>query len=288
MLSDIGIQGGATAQVAATVIFAVCVLTMRWLIIRTAIQRHLDPEKLFQVRKLSLYLASALVFGATLWIWSENIEDVGTFLGLASAGIAIALADVFLNLAGWIYIVLRRPFKAGDRIQVGDHIGDVIDIRIVRFTLFEIGNWVDADQPTGRLIHLPNATLFRQSMSNYTEGFEHIWHEISVVVTFESDWRRAEAMLRTILDGHHMTEEQVHAEMELEVASQRYLIRARDLHPTTYVDIEDSGVELTGRLLIHPRERRAVHDQLVREILSGIESDPTVELAYPTIRTFRP
>jgi small-conductance mechanosensitive channel len=77
---------------------------------------------------------------------------MSTFLGLVAAGIAVALKDPLTNLAGWLFILWRRPFTAGDRVQIGEHKGDVIDLRLFRFTLLEIGNWVHADQSTGRLL----------------------------------------------------------------------------------------------------------------------------------------
>ena len=87
--------------------------------------------------------------------------------------------------------MIRKPLKVGDRVQIGDVTGDVIDIRIFQFSVIEIGNWVDADQSTGRIIHIPNGTIFIKWQANYTAGFEYIWNEIPVLVTFESDWKTA-------------------------------------------------------------------------------------------------
>jgi small-conductance mechanosensitive channel len=256
-------------------------------VIRQIHRRIDDPELLFRARKTAAYIATFVIVLAVARIWSGAFGDLGTFLGLLSAGIAIALADVFLNLAGWLYIITRRPFKAGDRIEVAGMAGDVVDIRVFRFTLLEIGNWVDADQSTGRLLHIPNGLLFRQGMANYTEGFAHIWHEIGVLVTFESDWERAEEIIRLQLEPYHMKEEEMHAAREFREASRRYFIRYKELDPIVYTTVKDSGVMLTARLLIHPRQRRGVDDTLWRGILKAFAEEPNVELAYPTIRTYR-
>lgn len=85
-------------------------------------------------------------------VWFEGIHSIATFLGLLSAGVAIALKDLLANLAGWGFIMWRRPFEVGDRVQIGNDTGDAIDLRIFQFTLMEIGNWVEADQITGRTI----------------------------------------------------------------------------------------------------------------------------------------
>ena len=274
-------------ELIATVATIVVVLILRWLVIRQVHRRIEDPELLFRARKTAAYVTTIVIILAIARIWSGAFGDLGTFLGLLSAGIAIALADVFLNLAGWVYIVTRRPFKAGDRIEVAGMAGDVVDIRVFRFTLLEIGNWVDADQSTGRLLHIPNGLLFRQGMANFTEGFQHIWHEIAVLVTFESDWERAEAIIREQLEPYHMDEEEMHAAREFREASRRYFIRYKELDPIVYVNVKDSGVMLTARLLIHPRQRRGVDDAVWRGILHAFAEEPSVELAYPTIRTFR-
>ena len=142
-------------------------------------------------------------------IWINTVDSLATYLGLATAGLAIALQSPIVNLAGWLFILLRRPFEVGDRIQVGQHAGDVIDIRFYQFTINEIGNWVDADQSTGRVIHIPNGVVFREPQANYTQGFTHIWHEIGVMVTFESNWgksqrhseRHSERAYRTLDQG---------------------------------------------------------------------------------------
>lgn len=98
---------------------------------------------------------------------------------------AIALADVLKNMAGWMYIPSRRPFRVGDRIEIEGTRGDVVDIRLFCFSLMEIGNWVDAEQSTGRLVHVPNGSVFINQVANYTEGFQYIWHEMPVRTFFQ-------------------------------------------------------------------------------------------------------
>ena len=283
----LNISDTVAGQLTATVAMIGVVLILRFLVGRQIHRRVDDPELLFRARKTAAYISTIVIALAVARIWAGAFGDLGTFLGLLSAGIAIALADVFLNLAGWLYIIARRPFKAGDRIEVAGMAGDVVDIRVFRFTLLEIGNWVDADQSTGRLLHVPNGLLFRQGMANYTEGFNHVWHEIPVLVTFESDWDRAEAIIREQLEPYHMTDEDMHAAREFREASRRYFIRYKELDPIVYVTVKDSGVLLTARLLINPRQRRGVDDAVWRGILAAFAEEPSIELAYPTIRTFR-
>jgi small-conductance mechanosensitive channel len=96
----------------------------------------------------------ALFFLLVGRVWLKEFESVTTFLGIVSAGLAIAMKDPLVNVAGWLFILWRHPFKVGDRIQIGVHAGDVIEISIFQFTIMEIGNWVHADQRTGRIVHI--------------------------------------------------------------------------------------------------------------------------------------
>lgn len=156
-------------------------------------------------------------------IWIDEFRFLLTFFGLLTAGIAIALKDPVTDLAGWFFIVWRKPFDVGDRIQIGDHAGDVIDIRIFQFTIIEIGNWVDADQSTGRILHIPNSKLFLQVLANYSIGFNYIWHEIGVLVTFESNWQKAKEILAKIVNDKsvHISKS---AERKIKDASKKYMI----------------------------------------------------------------
>jgi small-conductance mechanosensitive channel len=218
-------------------------------------------------------------------VWVQAFRQFGAFLGLFSAGLAIAMKDPLTNLAGWFFIVFRHPFVVGDRIQVAKFSGDVIDIRMFQFTLLEIGNWVDADQSTGRIIHLPNSMVFLKAQANYSTGFEYIWNEIPVNVTFESNWKKAKELLLDIVNRHA---ESIGKEAEREIfkASRNYMIYYTHLTPIVYTKVIDFGVKLTMRYLCNPRRRRGSENEIWEEVLSMIDLHKDIELAYPTTRFY--
>jgi hypothetical protein len=230
-------------------------------------------------------MATAIFVVVVTWVWLPFFDDLGTFLGLLSAGIAIALADVFLDLAGWLFIVFRRPFKVGDRIEINGTAGDVIDVRAFRFTVLEIRNWVDADQSTGRVVHVPNGSLFKYPTANFTEGFYHIWHEIPVLVTFESDWKRAEELNLEAVAPIALGEDELREQQRIASSTRDYLITYKELKPTVYVTTRDSGILLTARLLVAARTRRGTDDSVWRTLLTSFAAEPSIDLAYPTGRT---
>ncbi|MBL8741626.1 MAG: mechanosensitive ion channel family protein [Myxococcales bacterium] len=229
--------------------------------------------------QLLLLFLSFIVLGR---VWLQDASGLGTWLGLLSAGVAVSLQDPLENLAGWVYIATSRPFRVGDRIQIGEHAGDVLDVHPFSFTLLEIGNWVNADQSTGRLIHVPNGWLFKYAVAGYDQGFPFIWNEISVTVTFESDWRAAKAALEAVLDEHA---EKID-ESEFNRAGEAMHIQFSRVTPVVWTDTAPEGVRLTMRYLCRPRARRVSASEIWEAILDAFEALSNVDLAYPTTRRF--
>jgi len=258
---------------------------LRRVVMRVVDRRVDDSRLLYQWSKGSSQVAFVVALLLVAMIWLEAIQSLGTFLGLLSAGLAIALKDMVASMAGWVFILWRRPLVLGDRIQIGDLKGDVVDIRIFQFTLLEIGNWVDADQSTGRIIHVPNSLLFTQSLANYTSQFAFIWTEIPVLLTFESDWQRAKGILERIL-SETVEGEVAEAEQAGRTASRKFLIHFGKLSPKVYTSVEDSGVLLTLRFICHARQRRGRNEQIWEAILEAFATEDGIDFAYPTTRMY--
>ena len=254
-------------------------------VLRVVDQRVEDHHLRYRWSKTSAYVAFGVGLLLMAQVWFTAVREVGTFLGLVSAGLAIALKDLVADLAGWFFILWRRPFEPGDRIQLGEHAGDVVDIRIFAFTIMEIGNWVAADQSTGRLIHVPNASVFSQALANYTASFPYLWNELPVLVTFESDWRKAKKLLLEIVMEEGLATSR-DAEQTLKTSSKRFLIRYPTLTPIVYTSVQDSGVLLTIRYLTQPRQRRGTAQVLWERILDAFAEAPDIDFAYPTQRLF--
>jgi len=255
-------------------------LVLRWIRSQTD-----DPEVVFRARKVTSTVATFIGLVTLAFFWVDAFSSLATYLGLLSAGVAVALGDLLKNMAGYAYIMTRHPCRIGDRVEIRGIQGDVIDIRMFRFTLMEVGNWVDADQSTGRLVHVPNGAVFTDALINYTEGFSHIWDEIPVHITFESDWVKAEEMMREVID-QHAPEVESSARNRIRETAKEYQIKIGKLTPIVYLSVGESGVILTARYLVEARRRRTVNSEMWRGILEAFSAEHRVDFAYPTVRTY--
>ena len=259
-----------------------------FLLIRSAVMRVLlsNVTDVRQRYSWSRGVTSAIAILILIFlgvIWFAGLERIATFAGILGAGVAVALHDTIANIAGFLFIMLRRPFEVGDRIEIEGVAGDVIDIRVFQFSLLEIGNWVDADQSTGRIVQVPNGKVLSATTASFNKGFEYIWHEIPVLITFESDWKKAKGILEDIVDEDTFV---VAEEVERQVrrAASHYLIYSGKVTPIVYTTVRDSGVLLTVRYMTKPKTRRGTEQQLWEQILERFAEHDDVQLAYPTIR----
>jgi small-conductance mechanosensitive channel len=281
----LGVQEDLIPRVLGTVLVVLGYLLVRRVTRRIVARTVEETSARYQVSRFVAYGAGVLGLVILVKIWFASVTGYATYLGIASAGIAIALQDPLTNLAGWFFILLRRPFSVGDRIQIGPHSGDVVDIRIFRFMMLEIGNWVHADQSTGRLLHIPNGWVFKNSLASYDQAFGYIWNELEVIVTFESNWRRAKDVLLETLEGHA---EKIGPDVQarLEESAEHYHIKMSKLTPVVWTSAVDSGIKLTLRYLCKPRERRSSASEIWEFILDALAGLEDVELAYPTTRFY--
>ncbi|MDA1027473.1 MAG: mechanosensitive ion channel family protein [Bacteroidetes bacterium] len=241
-----------------------------------------DPEKVYRSSKSARRLAIFLTVVASVIVWSPGFGDFVTLLTVIGAGMAIALREVLLSVAGWARITVYSALKEGDRVEINGIRGDVVDVRMLRTSLMEVGGWVDADQSTGRLVHFPNSWLFEFALFNYTRAFKFIWNELPVVVTFRSDWRAArDIMQKYAQESAQIIEQQ--ARQEIHEVSKEFLVHYSILTPFVYVKIDRDGVELTLRYLCEARKRRGTEHALTEMILDEFKNHPNIELAYRSI-----
>jgi small-conductance mechanosensitive channel len=275
-------ENEANMNILKTVLTIVVGYIIRGIIIRLVHRNMSDVKMFYKTKRVINYIYFGAVILFLLSIWTTS-GSMSTYLGLASAGIAIALSDLLINIAAFLFIIIKKPFVVGDRIEINGQKGDVIDQRLFQFTVMEIGNWVENDQSTGRMIHIPNQMVFNHSLFNYNSGFKFIWHEVHVLLTFESDYKKAKDIFLEIATKYALKHTSS-LEKELKEASKKYLIYYKNLTPIVYTQVKDSGILLSIRYLCEPQRRRTTDEKIWEDILEVIQDDPTINLAYNTYR----
>ncbi len=282
----LGLDPGTFLRIATTLGVLLFFTVVQGLVLRALARTVSDPAVRYRANKVIGYALGIVAVAVIARIWIQDVGSIVTYLGILSAGLAIALQEPIANLFGFAFILWRRPFEVGDRIEIGAHAGDVVDVRLFQFTLLEVGNWVRADQSTGRVIHVPNGWVFRYATANFNRGIDHIWNELPVTVTFESDWRLAKQVLTRILaDSSQVAEETIKA--RIDAAANRYFIKYMNLTPIVWTSVSDDGVVLTLRYLCDPRKRRSSAGELWEKILEEFGKLDAVEFAYKTVRQYR-
>ena len=160
----------------------------------------LSRDTLFVGRRLSNYILVLLIIIVLAVFFLEDLKQIATVLGIASAAIVIALQDLCSAFAGWFVIVASRKFSIGDRVEIDGQRGDVIDIQLLRTTILEVSNWLGVDEPTGRVILVPNNFVFKSKVFNYSHVHPYVWMNVDIIVTFETPASEAQALLFKILE----------------------------------------------------------------------------------------
>jgi small-conductance mechanosensitive channel len=245
-----------------------------------------DVNRRHGIRKGIGYAYAFLLLLLAIALFADSLTGVGTILAVIIAGVAVALQDILKSVVAWMYISSRAGVQVGSRVQVDKVMGDVIDIGVLKTTLIEVGNLVYGFQSTGRLVTVPNFKLLASTVFVSGPYNPFMWQELKFLVTYESDWERAEALLRTIADEAH-AEIAPDLERGFRRLERRYAFKYGAVTPIVYVVAADSGVELTLRFLTHVRRRRGGADRITRRVLRAFAAEPGVDLAYPTYRVYR-
>ena len=265
-------------------VFFGLIWVLKTIAIRYLTQHVTDITTRYRWRKNITYIIYGIGLFSIIFIWSDRFASLATFLGLLSAGLAIAFKDPIVNVAGWYYLLINRPYRVGDRIEIEQMKGDVIDISLFRTTMIEVGNWVNAEQSTGRIIHVPNSKVFTVAIQNYTELINHIWNEISISLTADSNWEAAKKILENIAQNHTPP---VDASINDRIAeiSEKYFIMSAKHEPVIYTKLAANGcIVLTLRYMCMVKQRRTSEHQITEALLHELKSHNDIRLANQVMR----
>ncbi len=214
------------------------------------------------------YLAALLLASI---VFSSKLGQLTVAFGVAGAGIAFALQEVIASVAGWGAVSFGGFYSPGDRVQLGGIKGDVIDIGILRTTLMECGQWVNADLYNGRIVRVANSFVFKEPVFNYSADFPFLWDEIVIPVKYGSD----RALARELFLGvaHEVVGEFTQiARNSWDELVKKYLIEDAQVGPVLTMVANDNWIEYTLRYVVDYKKRRSVKDRLFTGILDRIDA----------------
>jgi small-conductance mechanosensitive channel len=198
----------------------------------------------------------------------ENWYTAAVSLGLISLVLGFALQTPISSFIGWLYIIARNPYKVGDRIQINDFKGDVVEIGYLDTTLWEFsGDYLTNDLPSGRLIRFPNTLIFQYEVYNYSwRKFPYIWNEIPFHIAYESDFAFVEEVLRRI------TKEVLGPDVEEKVKELKELVKQTAVDELTireypFITLRinpNTWVEASVNYLVDPKKASAVRTEIIK------------------------
>ncbi|WP_455368524.1 mechanosensitive ion channel family protein [[Eubacterium] cellulosolvens] len=241
-----------------------------------------DSKTNYYFNKANSIIQTIIFLIIVIAIWVQNVEALFVTFGLFAAGVAIALQDLFKNFVGGIMVFATGIYRVGDRIEINSEYGDVMDIGIFQTTLMEIREWVGGEQATGRLKIIPNGLILTKVVNNYTKDHKFIWDELTLPITYDSDWKEAIQKIGTILrkETDAMTKM---AEIQISKIGEKYYLPKKIVEPSIYLSLTDNWINLGIRYVTEVGERRFMRDRLSQLILAEIEKSPKIKIASETI-----
>jgi small-conductance mechanosensitive channel len=254
---------------AAAVIGILLIHTAFRVLEQTLTRRFGQADARYKVRKFLVFTGYFTILLFVTILFEDRLGRLSFAVGIAGAGVAVALQDVVASLAGAFAIGFSRLYTAGDRVQIGDTRGDVIDVGLLRTTLIEIGNWVSRDLYSGRLVLMPNSMVLKGPVFNYSQGFGFIWDEIKVVLTTSSDCQFAREMLLRVANqsvGGFLVE----AQTSWKTVSENYQNANPSLEPTVALVVNSGSLEFTVDYVVDYTQRSAMKDRLFTKIVEEV------------------
>ncbi|MEW2440541.1 mechanosensitive ion channel family protein [Micromonospora marina] len=240
---------------------------------RVATMRVEDTSNRYYLRKAVHYLTVVALLITLAVLWRPFAGRIGVVLGLAAAGLALAMQEVIGAFAGWISILTGRQFRVGDRIQMCGVRGDVLDITPLRTRILESGSssdpdsWIRGRQYTGRVVSLSNRFVFTAPVYNSSTVLDHLWEELTLPIPYEADWHLAERILCEEARDISSTAE---ARRAIEQMRHRYPVAEAEVDARVFVRATPNWVELSARFVVPVRAARQVKDQVTRRVLDRL------------------
>lgn len=273
-----------TFEHAIAIAIGVTIIFIANQLIRKVLSRNIkDNSSKYKARKAVNMIAYVLVVFVVLLVYSDKLGNIGVALGVAGAGVAFALQEVIVSLAGWLNIMIAGTVSVGQRVKIGDIKGDIIDIGILSTTVMETGDWVRGDLYNGRIITLSNSFVFKEKIHNYSGKFPFLWDEIQIPIRTESDHKQAKEVFMKVLEeicGDYARR----SKQEWLKMSNLYRVEDAQVEPMVTLEVNENWILFTLRFVVDYKRRRTTKDQIFSRLLDEMEKpEARFKLACSTL-----
>ncbi|MBE2984333.1 mechanosensitive ion channel [Campylobacter sp. RM9344] len=247
-----------------------------------------DNERFYTVNKFLNFLNVTLIILILLFAYIENVTYIVTVLGFASAGIAIAMKDMFMSMLGWMVIMFGGSIHVGDRIRVlhngSEFTGDIIDISLLRMTVFEDVTYTTykVNRRAGRIVFIPNNYIFTDLIANYSHyGMKTVWDGIDIVLSFDSNHKKAVYIAKSIVRKYSKGYTDI-AKRQMTKLRSQYSIKNPNVEPKVFTFFEPYGVNISSWYMTNSYAALALRSTISAEIIDAFNKEDDIKIAYPT------
>jgi small-conductance mechanosensitive channel len=267
------------AERASLLLFvAMGILVMSRVVQLLILKRAKTTYRRYNLTRLMNLLTWMLVLAVSVAFLFRHWYSAAMSLGLVSLILGFALQNPIFSFISWIYILIRQPYRVGDRIQIAEFKGDVVEVNYLDTTLWEFsGDYLTNDIPSGRLIRFPNSLVMQSAVFNYSwEQFPYIWNEIPFHVAYESDLKFVEASIKKV------TKEELGPDMADKIRDFKDLVHQTPVEELNvkeypYVSLRinmNTWVEISVTYLVEPKRAATTRSNIIRRILEELNKHP--------------
>ena len=242
-------------------------------------------QKLLQLRRLAVIAAVALVM---VFGFASQLSTLATVMGFAAAGIALALQNVILSIAGYFYLSGRFGIRIGDRVEIAGITGDVLESGFFKLTLMELGGDERGRLPTGRAVIFPNSVVFQPNSNFFRQlpGTSFVWNELRLTLAPDCDYRQAEKLVTEVVNQvfarYRDTVQREYRAMEGELN-----LRVETPRPQSRLQFGQAGLEMVIRYPTRLTGAIQTADEITRRLVDAIQREPGLKIAVPGVPTIQ-
>jgi small-conductance mechanosensitive channel len=265
-------------RIAAGMMVILIVLSANRLIKLYLIEPVESAAARFNLHRVVNLLAGVLVVLIALSVVFASWYTAAVSFGVISLVLGLALQTPITSFIGWLYILIKMPYRVGDRIKIEDAAGDVIDVGYLDTTLWEFGGQqLSTSHPSGRIIRFPNSKVLNSVVFNYSWPlFPYVWDEVRFNIAYQADLEFvAQVMRETAVEelGEAMME-RVRTFRELLESTPVDQLEVKE-HPSVVFRVNsNTWLEAICRYLVEPRASGSVKTRLIKKMLTRLNAEP--------------